>query len=174
MPNLSAFPSVAQGWTNGVVNISKSAVAQGIIAGANYMREGINDRPTGTPWHLAKNAANGFDGGEPRIGNANPNFGTNGVDPNSGLMLSSVSSSGPTKAGDAVIGSYGWLDVQKDYFLLQDVGNYGVGNQSGMGLINEAQNPTEAVEQMGAVIKAESTVAEVMIAAGFKYTGSAF
>ena len=173
MPNLTAFPSVAQGWIDGVVKISSSAVSEGIRAGADYMREGINDRPTGTKWHLDKNAANGFDSGA-RIGNANPDFGTLGVDPNSGLMLASVSSSGPMKSGDAVTGSYGWLDVQKDYFLLQDVGNYGLGNESGMGLLNIAQKPTEAVEQMGAVLEAERVVAKAMLAAGFKYTGSDF
>jgi hypothetical protein len=174
MPKLSAFPSVSRGWIDTTARISLDAVREGITAGATYMRLAIDDRPTGTKWHRDKNDANPGFGQGARIGNNNPDFGTEGVDPNSGLMLASVSSAGPSSTGGNIKGSYGWLDVQKDYFLLQDVGNYGVGNQSGMGLINIAMNPTAAVEQMGAVMKAESAVAKVMLAAGFKYTGSAF
>jgi len=176
VPKLEAFPSVSQGWVNKIAAISTAAVKDGIEAGAEYMRKAINNRPTGTKWHRDKNDANPEFAGGARIGNKNPNFGTQGVDPNSGLMLASVSTIGPvvSGAGSQVQGFFGWVDNKESYFLLQDIGNYGVGYQSGMGLLNIARNPTEFVTQMGAKIEAESSVARSMLAAGFKYSGSTF
>jgi len=175
MPRLQAFNGVSQAWLNQIKEVASGAVKDGIEAGAEFMRNGIMDSPTGTPWHIQKNQANGFGDGA-RIGNNNPNFGSEGVDPNSGKMLNSVDSLGPTSSasGSEIAGIYGWINVREDYFLLQDVGNYGVGKQSGMGLLNKAMNPQASVTQMGAKIEAESQVAKTMLAAGFKYTGSAF
>ena len=173
MPRLDAFPAVSQGWINQVTAVSTAALKDGIEAGANFMRETIMDSPTGTPWHLDKNRSNSFPLGA-RIGNANPNFGTQGVDPNSGLMLSSVSQSGPTSARNVLKGSFGWIDVKENYFLLQDVGNYVVGEQSGMGLLNNTERENNSITQMGAAFEAERVLAKAMLSAGFKYTGSEF
>jgi hypothetical protein len=178
MPSIKAFSGVSQGWLNQVSAIATAAVRDGINAGANFMREAINNSPTSHPWHARKNDANNFEPGA-RIGNRNPSFGE--VDPNSGNMLNSVSTSGPFRSGsDAQIaGLYGWLDASEtgrdSYFVLQDNGDYEVGAGMGMGLINEAANGAGGVlRNYGAKIIAEQGVAKVMVSAGFKYTGSTF
>jgi len=178
VPNLNAFSGVSQGWINQVTAIVTGAVKDGINAGAEFMREAINNSPTGHPWHVRKNEANGFAPGA-RIGNRNPSFGE--VDPNSGNMLNSVSTSGPFRSGsDAQIaGLYGWLDANETgrdyYFVLQDNGDYEVGASMGMGLLNEVANGAGGVlRNYGAKIEAEQSVARSMLAAGFKYTGSTF
>jgi hypothetical protein len=175
MPKLEAFPGVSQNYINLISAVARGAVADSIKAGADAMREGILNSPTGSTWHLDKNRANGFGDGA-RIGNNNPNFGSEGVDPNSGLMLSAVSSAGPTSSasGTKITGKYGWINTKQPYFLLQDVGNYKVGKQAGMGLINETINSSTSMNQMRAKIKAEQRVVKSMLAAGFKYTGEAF
>jgi hypothetical protein len=175
MPKLTEFKGVSQGYVNLISAVGTAAVADSIKTGAEFMREGIQDRPTGSTWHINKNQANGFPDGA-RIGNNNPNFGSEGVDPNSGLMLSAVSSAGPTKSasGSEIAGIYGWINTKQPYFLLQDVGNYGVGKQSGMGLLNQAMNPTSSVTQFGAKLEAEQAMIKSMLSAGFKYTGEAF
>jgi hypothetical protein len=171
MPKLEAFSGISQGWINQVTAIASGAVKDSINAGVAYMQEVIKDSPTGTPWHLNKNRANNFSEGA-RIGNNNPDFGTEAVDPNSGLMLSSVSSVGPVRlGGDQIQGFFGWIDTKESYFLLQDVGNYGVGKQSGMGLLNIARNPGSSIKQMGAYIEAEQSLKKSMLSAGFKYSG---
>ena len=178
MPSIKAFSGVSQGWVNQVSAIATAAVRDGINAGAEFMREAINNSPTSHPWHARKNDANNFEPGA-RIGNRNPSFGE--VDPNSGNMLNSVSTSGPFRSGsDAQIaGLYGWLDASETgrdyYFVLQDNGDYEVGAGMGMGLINEAANGAGGVlRNYGAKIIAEQGVAKVMVSARFKYTGSTF
>ena len=178
MPSIKAFSGVSQGWVNQVSAIATAAVRDGINAGAEFMREAINNSPTSHPWHARKNDANNFEPGA-RIGNRNPSFGE--VDPNSGNMLNSVRTSGPLRSGsDAQItGLYGWLDASETgrdyYFVLQDNGDYEVGAGMGMGLINEAANGAGGVlRNYGAKIIAEQGVAKVMVSAGFKYTGSTF
>jgi hypothetical protein len=170
MPKLTEFKGVSQGYVSAITDIGMKAVAGSIKIGSEYMRNGIGNRPTGSTWHIDKNRANNFDDGA-RIGNNNPNFGSEGVDPNSGLMLSAVSSSGPTRSssGKKIAGKYGWINTKQPYFLLQDVGNYGVGKQSGMGLLNEAMNPTSSVTQFGAKVEAEQEMIKSMKSAGFKY-----
>lgn len=171
MPNLNAFSGVSQGWINQVSATAAGAIKDSIDAGVTYMREVIQDSPTGSPWHVRKTDANpGFDPAA-RIGNRNSSFGE--VDPKSGLMLASVSSAGPVRSagGSTVEGFFGWIDTKESYFLLQDVGNYGVGKQSGMGLLNIAQNPGDSIKQMGAYVEAEQTLKKSMLSAGFKYSG---
>jgi hypothetical protein len=178
MPRLDAFPSVAQGWINQVTAISTAAVKDGIETGATFMREAIDNSPTGHPWHARKNAANDFPTGA-RRGNTNASFGE--VDPNSGNMLNSVSTTGPIKSGSGseVVGLYGWVDANESgrdyYFALQDTGGYVVGAGMGMGLLNEAAVGAGGVlRNYGAKIVAEQSVTKSMLSAGFKYTGSAF
>jgi hypothetical protein len=170
MPRLDAFPAVSQGWINQVTAVSTAAVKDAIAEGADFMRKGIENSPTGTNWHSDKNAANpGFPDGA-RIGNRNPNFGTEPIDPNSGLMLASVSTVGPVKSSASSIeGFFGWVDDKEPYFLLQDVGNYSVGNQSGMGLINQAINPQAGVKQYGAALASQQSLIKSLKAAGLKH-----
>lgn len=174
MRKLSEFPAVSRGWIKSVASISSSAVKDGIEAGAMAMREGIQNSPTETKWHRDKNDANPGFGSGARIGNRNPTFGE--VDPKSGLMLASVSSAGPinSSGGKKVSGSFGWIDTKESYFLLQDVGNYSVGNQKGMGLLNLAMNSTESVNQMGAYVEASQATINSMVTAGFKVSGGEF
>ena len=178
MPNLDAFPSVSRGWINQIAALSSGAVKDGIEAGAAFMREAINNSPTGHPWHARKNAANEFPTGA-RRGNTNPDFGE--VDPNSGNMLNSVGTLGPIKSGSGseVVGLYGWVDANESgrdyYFELQDTGGYVVGAGMGMGLLNEAAAGAGGVlRNYGAKVIAEQSVTKSMLAAGFTYTGSAF
>jgi hypothetical protein len=170
VPNLNAFSGVSQGWINQIAAIATGAVRDAIDDGADFMREGIKDSPTGSTWHKEKNDANPDFADGARIGNRNPMFKKGEVDPNSGLMLASVSSAGPvrTGGGSAVEGFFGWIDTKQSYFLLQDVGNYGVGKQTGMGLLNKTMKPNSSITQMGAKVAAEQSLTKAMLAAGFK------
>jgi hypothetical protein len=168
MPKLDAFPGVSRGWINIMFAISTAAVKDAIDEGAKFMRDGIQDSPTGTPWHLNKNRANGFADGA-RIGNRSASFGE--TDPNSGLMLSSVSTAGPVRSGGSnVEGFFGWVDVKEPYFLLQDVGNYGVGKQTGMGLLNQTMKPNTSITQYGAAVSAQQSLIKSLKASGLKYS----
>lgn len=173
MRKLSAFPSVSRGWINQITEVANAGVKDAIDEGAKFMREAILDSPTGDPkdWHLRKNKANFFPLGA-RIGNANPSFGTNGVDPNSGLMLASVSSSGPVKGNSEITGSFGWIDVKKEYFLDQDTGAYGVGAQVGMGLLNDGSGRGKVLRDYGARVAAEQVLIKSLKASGLKFTGT--
>jgi hypothetical protein len=170
MPKLQAFSGISQGWINQVTAIATGAVKDAIEKGADFMRDGIKDSPTGSTWHKNKNNANGFPDGA-RIGNKNPAFGE--VDSKSGLMLASVSSAGPvrTSGGSSVEGFFGWIDTKESYFLLQDVGNYKVGKQTGMGLLNETMKSNSSITQMGAKVAAEQRLTKSMLSAGFKLSG---
>jgi hypothetical protein len=168
------FKSVSQGYVNLVRALSTTAVGDSIKTGAEFMREGILDSNTTHPWHAKKNAANGFPAGA-RIGNTNESFGE--VDPNSGKMLASVDSSGPTRSasGSKIAGIYGWINVQEDYFVEQDNGSYIVGAGMGMGLLNEKGPGAGGVlRKYGARNAASGSLIKSMLAAGFKYTGEAF
>ena len=170
MPRLDAFTGVSQRWINQIAAVASGAVKDTIEAGAEFMREGINDRSTGTPWHLEKNQANGFDDGA-RIGNRNPMVGE--VDPHSGQMLASINTAGPirTNGGSNVEGFFGWIDTKEPYFLLQDVGNYGVGDEVGMGLLNKAMN-NDSITQMGAYVAAKQRLIKSLSLAGLKPSGA--
>jgi hypothetical protein len=174
MPKLQAFNGVTQGYINLMTALAKTAVADSIKAGADFMVEAINDSPTTHPWHARKNDANGFPTGA-RIGNRNPMFGD--VDPNSGKMLASVSSSGPTvsASGAEIAGIYGWINTQEDYFIDQDNGDYIVGAGMGMGLLNEkAPGAGGVLRRYGARNAASHSLIRSMRSAGLKYTGEAF
>ena len=171
MPSLDAFAGVSQGWINQIAAVASGAVKETIEEGAQAMRDGINDSSTGTPWHLKKNQQNDFEDGA-RIGNRNPMVGE--VDPHSGQMLASVSSAGPVKTngGKHIEGFFGWIDAKEPYFLLQDVGNYGVGEQVGMGLLNNAMN-NDSITQMSAYVAAKEKLISSLSAAGLKSSGGA-
>lgn len=172
MPKLEQFSGVTQNWINQLVAVSNEAIKDSIEKGADHMREVILDSPTGTDWHADKNAANGFSPGQPRIGNKNPSFWE--VDENSGNMLNSVTTLGPARSGSGstIVGMFGWVDANEGgsdyYFVLQDTGNYKVGNQKGMGLLNVGNKTTE---KYGAKVVAEETLIKSLTAAGLTLKG---
>lgn len=171
MPRLAEFSGVSQGWINMIAAVSSGAVRDAIDEGAKFMRDAINDSPTSHPWHVRKNAANGFDDGA-RIGNTNPSFGE--VDPNSGLMLASVGTAGPVRgaSGSEVVGFYGWIDRQEAYFADQDTGGYDVGAAMGMGLLNGRSGRGNVMRDYGAKVAAEEKLISGLKAAGLKANGS--
>jgi hypothetical protein len=149
--------------------ISSAAVKDAIEEGADFMRDAIMDSPTSHPWHLRKNAANGFPAGA-RIGNRSESFGD--VDPNSGKMLASIASQGPLRSGSnsEVLGLFGWLNTQEDYFLDQDNGNYGVGAAMGMGLLNaKAPGAGGVLRKYGATMAAKESLIKSLKASGLKH-----
>ena len=169
MPRLEAFPSVSQGWVKLILAVSTSAVKDAIAEGADFMRDAIMDSPTSHPWHLRKNAANGFPTGA-RIGNTNPVFGD--VDPNSGKMLASIASEGPLRSGSGseVLGLFGWLNTQEDYFIDQDTGGYEVGAAMGMGLLNDRTSRGNVMRKYGAAVASQQSVIKSLKAAGLKHS----
>jgi hypothetical protein len=171
MPKLTEFNGVSQGWINMLAAVSAGAVKDAIEEGADFMRNAINNSPTGHPWHARKNDANDFPTGA-RIGNTNPEFGE--VDPNSGLMLASVTALGPFKNGSSeILGFYGWVNTQKDYFIDQDTGNYLVGAAAGMGLLNGLSTGAGSVmRNYGAKFAAEEKLMGNLKAAGLRTSGS--
>lgn len=172
MPRLEAFGAVTEGYVNLITALSKTAVADSIKVGADFMVQGINNSPTTHPWHARKNDANGFPTGA-RIGNQNPMF-WDPIDPNSGKMLDSVDSSGPitSASGSEIAGMFGWLKVQEDYFIDQDSGGYDVGAAMGMGLLNaKAPGAGGVLREYGARNAASSSLVKSMTLAGLKYRG---
>jgi hypothetical protein len=169
VPRLEAFPSVSQGWVKLILAVSTSAVKDAIAEGADFMRDAIMDSPTSHPWHLRKNAANGFPTGA-RIGNTNPVFGD--VDPNSGKMLASIASEGPLRSGSGseVLGLFGWLNTQEDYFIDQDTGGYEVGAAMGMGLLNDRTSRGNVMRKYGAAVASQQSVIKSLKAAGLKHS----
>jgi hypothetical protein len=168
MLKLDAFPSVSRGWINMITAVANAGVRDAIEEGSRFMREGILDSPTGDAnnWHLDKNRDNSFPEGA-RIGNTNPTVGE--IDPNSGLMLASVSTAGPIRAGSAVTGFFGWIDVKKEYFLDQDTGAYGVGAEVGMGLLNSGSGRGGALRDYGAAVASQQRLIKSLKAAGLKH-----
>jgi hypothetical protein len=172
MPSIKSFNGVSQGYVNLITVLSKTAVADSIRVGAEYMKEAILDSPTSHPWHARKNAANGFPSGA-RIGNQNSMF-WDDVDSNSGKMLASVDFSGPvtSASGSEIAGLYGWVNNQEDYFIDQDSGGYDVGAAMGMGLLNEKAGGAGGVlRKYGARNAASSSLIKSMTSAGLKYRG---
>jgi hypothetical protein len=170
MPKLDDFPGVSQGWVNLILAISSAAVKDAVDEGADFMRDAIMDSPTSHPWHLRKNAANGFPSGA-RIGNRDESFGD--VDPNSGKMLSSVASQGPIRSGSGseVLGLFGWLNTQEDYFIDQDSGGYDVGAAMGMGLLNSrAQGAGGVLRKYGAAVAAQQSLIKSLKSSGLRYS----
>lgn len=174
MPKLSEFPSASKVWQKQLLAVGVKSISTAMNEGADFMREAITDSPTGHSWHLRKNAANGFPDGA-RIGNANSSFGE--VDPNSGNMLNSVSTVGPSASGqgDSVVGFFGWMDATENndsfYFAAQDAGNYDVGKQKGMGLLNGPTEGSSVLREFGAQVVAEESLIKTLTAAGLKLTG---
>jgi hypothetical protein len=169
MPKLDAFTGVSQGWVNMILAISSAAVKDAINEGADFMRDAILDSPTSHPWHLRKNAANGFPSGA-RIGNRNESFGD--VDRNSGKMLSLITSQGPLRSGSGseVLGLFGWLNTQEDYFIDQDSGGYDVGAAMGMGLLNSrAPGAGGVLRKYGATVAARESLIKSLKASGLKH-----
>jgi len=171
MPKLDAFTGVSQGWINQLSEVAAASVRDSIEEGAQFMRDAILDSPTSHPWHTRKNRANGFGDGA-RIGNTNPEFGE--VDPNSGNMLRSVSTLGPAKSasGSEIVGLFGWIDNEEEYFIKQDTGSYDVGAAMGMGLLNGRSSRGNVLRDYGAKVAAEQKLIEALSAAGLKSTGS--
>jgi hypothetical protein len=170
MPRLADFNGVSQTWVTKIAEVASSSVKQAIDDGASFMRQAINNSPTTHPWHARKNDANGFPGGA-RIGNTDESFGE--VDPNSGLMLNSVETAGPLRAGPSqVVGFFGWINTQKEYFLDQDTGGYDVGAAMGMGLLNGRSSRGNVMRDYGAKVVAEQSVIKSLKASGLKFTGT--
>ncbi len=172
MPRLESFPGVSRGWVNLITALGTAAVADSIKEGADFMKDAILDSPTGHPWHIRKNAANGFAPGA-RVGNTNPMF-WNDIDPNSGKMLNAVSSIGPAKSasGSEIVGFYGWVDAREDYFIKQDTGGYEVGAAMGMGLLNgKANGAGGVIRNYGAAVAARESLIKSLKASGLKMTG---
>jgi hypothetical protein len=171
MPKLDAFPGVSQGWVNLMLAISSAAVKDAIEEGADFMRDAIMDSPTSHPWHLRKNAANNFPSGA-RIGNRVIGENLYEIDPNSGKMLASVASQGPLRSGSnsEVLGLFGWLNTQEDYFLDQDSGAYNVGAAMGMGLLNaKAPGAGGVLRKYGATMAAKESLIKSLKASGLKH-----
>jgi hypothetical protein len=172
MPSIKSFNGVSQGYVNLITALSKTAVADSIKVGADFMVKGINNSPTPHPWHARKNEANNFPTGA-RIGNRNPMF-WSPVDPDSGKMLESIDSSGPvtSASGSEIAGMFGWLRVQEDYFIDQDSGGYDVGSAMGMGLLNaKAPGAGGVLREYGARNEASRSLIKSMTSAGLKYRG---
>lgn len=172
MPRLAEFSGISQGWINQLSAVAVASVREAIDEGAQFMRDAILDSPTDDPmgWHIKKNMANGFPAGA-RIGNTDPGIGD--IDPNSGLMLNSVDTAGPLRTKPSeIVGFFGWIDTKKEYFLDQDTGDYKVGAEVGMGLLNAGAGKGGALRDYGAKVAAEQKLIQSLSAAGLKSTGS--
>lgn len=169
MPKLSDFTAYATNWTIQVKKAGALSVGAALDEGARYMRQYIAEgSPTGSDWHTMKNEANGYSDGA-RIGNLDPKW---NVHPDAGNMFRSVQAEDAVVKGDQISGRFGWIRNQDEYFVKQDVGNYGTGKQIGMGLINKAQKSSKGVLQdLGAAVAAEETLREQAKINGFRVTG---
>lgn len=175
MPRISEFPNYAEAFAKVVKEAGSKVVESGINDGAEYMRRVISgEASTGHPWHAAKNAANGYATGA-RIGNTvafKYKKYTSEIDPHAGNMLNSVSSLGPAvnPDGSKIVGLFGWIDpsAEDEYFLQQDTGKYGVGNQVGMGLLNKGNKTSR---NMAAGLAAEVAMEKEAKTLGFKVSG---
>ncbi len=124
--------------------------------------------PTGTRWHLEKNAANRYGAGA-RIG-SKVEF--QGYAPSAapGTMLDSVKRGSIEQFSNGFSVSFGWLNKQEKYFGQQDLGTYRP-NGVGMGLLNKGNN---GGRDMGAALAAEAELLKKMKSARFKVKGSFF
>ena len=144
MPNITNFKNHTESYAKDILRLIAIEMRKTAEFGKDYMQQMISeDSRTGTKWHDAKNAINGY--GNSRVGST-VNKKVNGVnihrDPHAGQMLNSVEAGELKLGGTKVQISYGWVNIQKQYFLDQDTGNYAataMGSPSGigMGLLNE-------------------------------------
>ena len=144
MPNITNFKNYTESYVKDIIKVVADEMKKTAEFGKDYMRELISeDSRTGTKWHDAKNTINGY--GNSRVGST-VNKKVNGInihrDPHAGQMLNAVEAGELKSTGSKIQINYGWVNIQKQYFLDQDTGNYAataMGNPSGvgMGLLNE-------------------------------------
>lgn len=144
MPNITNFKNHTESYAKDVMRLIAIEMRKTAEFGKEFMQDAIsNSSPTGTKWHDAKNAINGY--GKSRVGSS-VNKKVNGVnvhrDPHAGQMLNAVEAGELKLGGTKVQINYGWVNTQAQYFLDQDTGNYAataMGSPSGvgMGLLNE-------------------------------------
>lgn len=169
MPSLSDFSSYMGKYSQGVTQSAQEAYKSAAMKGSAFMKAVISDgAPTGTRWHLEKNAANRYGAGA-RIG-SKVEF--QGYAPSAapGTMLDSVERGSIEQNGRGFSVSFGWLNRKEQYFGQQDLGNYRP-NGVGMGLLNKGAN---GGRDMGAALAAEAELMKKMKSAKFKVKGSFF
>lgn len=169
MPKLQEFATYTTEWTIKIKKAGAMSVSAALDEGAAYMRQYIAEgSPTGSDWHTMKNEANGYSEGA-RIGNTDSRWTTQ---PDAGNMFRSVQAEDALVERNKISGRFGWIKNQEEYFAKQDAGNYGVGMQKGMGLINKKQNTSKGViQKLGATIAAEETLRQQAKLNGFKISG---
>ena len=170
MPKLSEFGSFATEFEIRVKAAGAKSVSSAVDFGKSYMREYImQDSPTGSAGHEAKNAANGYPSGS-RLGNSS--YGDWPAQPNPGNMFRSVQKQDAVIKGESITGRFGWIDNKEDYFIQQDAGNYGVGKRMGMGLLNGAVGNSKGVlQEFGAAVASENNLRMVAKENGFIVSG---
>jgi len=169
MPNLSDFASHMAEYSKEVTDKAQEAYKAAAMKGSAFMKAVISDgAPTGTRWHLEKNAANRYGTGA-RIG-SKVEF--QGYAPSAapGTMLDSVKRGSIEQSSNGFSVSFGWLNKQEKYFGQQDLGTYRP-NGVGMGLLNKGNN---GGRDMGAALAAEAELLKKMKSARFKVKGSFF
>lgn len=170
MPKLSEFGSFATEFEIQVKAAGAKSVSSAVDFGKSYMRQYImEDSPTGSEGHDAKNAANGYPDGS-RIGNAT--YGEWPAQPSPGNMYRSVQKQDAVIKGQGITGKFGWIENQEDYFLQQDSGNYKTGKRMGMGLINTTAGGSRGVlQELGAAVASENNLRMVAKENGFIVSG---
>lgn len=169
MPNLSDFASYMGKYQQDVTQSAQEAYKSAAMKGSAFMKAVISDgAPTGTRWHLEKNAANRYGAGA-RIGSK---IEFQGYAPSAapGTMLDSVKRGSIEQSAGGFSVSFGWLNKKEKYFGQQDLGNYRP-NGVGMGLLNKGNN---GGRDMGAALAAEAELMKRMKSAKFKVKGSFF
>lgn len=169
MPSLDTFGSYMAQYSDQVTKKAEDAYKAAAMKGSAFMKAVISDgAPTGTRWHLEKNAANRYAPGA-RIGSK---IEFQGYAPSAapGTMLKSVERGNVETNKNSINVSFGWLNKKEEYFGQQDLGTYRP-NGVGMGLLNNSQN---GGRQMGAALAAEAELLKKMKAAKFGVKGSFF
>jgi hypothetical protein len=170
MPKLSEFASFAVEFEIQVKAAGAKSVSSAVDIGKATMCEFIMaDSPTGSEGHNDKNSVNGYPEGS-RLGNAS--YGEWPTQPNPGNMYRSVQKQDAVIKGEGIMGKFGWIDNQDEYFKKQDAGTYGVGKRRGMGLINFPGPRSKGTEhKLIAAIAAEENLRTVAKQNGFTISG---
>lgn len=170
MPKLSEFGRFAIEFEIQVKAAGAKSVSSAVDIGKATMREFIMaDSPTGSEGHNDKNSVNGYPEGS-RLGNAS--YGEWPTQPNPGNMYRSVQKQDAVIKGEGIMGKFGWIDNQDEYFKKQDAGTYGVGKRWGMGLINYPGSGSKGTEhKLIAAIAAEENLRTVAKQNGFTISG---
>ncbi len=169
MPSLDTFGSHMAEYSQEVTKKAEEAYKAAAMKGSAFMKAVISDgAPTGTRWHLEKNAANRYEPGA-RIG-SKIEFQGYAASAAPSTMLKSVERGAVETNSNSINVSFGWLNKKEEYFGQQDLGTYRP-NGVGMGLLNKGQN---GGRDMGAALAAEAELLKKMKAARFRVKGSFF